>query len=257
MNKTSDTQPRRPARPRRKSDPMQALKKFVLSAFVVFSFVAYAIHDRLTGSNTELLSQDSLGPQPATGKSSGPNGSSDNSGSLAVANQATSTSVPQPTLVVPTYTPEPTNVPPATNTPVPLIQSAPTNQPLPTKIPPTSVPPTKVPPTKVPPTNIPAPTATPKGAYRDGQYTGPVTDAYYGNVQVRAIIQGGKLTDVKWLDFPHDRRTSQMINQQATPWLRQEAIQAQSAQVDFVSGATLTSQAFVQSLQAALSQAAN
>ena len=256
MNKSTATRPGRTTRPTRKPDPMQAVKKFVLSAFVVFSFVAYAIHDRLTGSNTEVLSQDNLAPQPGVG-------SGDNSSSSAVANQATSTSVvlapatSVATVVVPTYTVTPTNQPPATNTPVPLNQPAPTNQALPTNVPPTKVPPTKVPPTKVPPTNVPAPTATPKGAYRDGQYTGPVTNAYYGNVQVRAIIQGGKLADVKWLDFPHDRRTSQLINQQATPWLRQEAIQAQSAQVNFISGATLTSQAFVQSLQAALSQAAN
>jgi uncharacterized protein with FMN-binding domain len=103
--------------------------------------------------------------------------------------------------------------------------------------------------------NVIQPTNQPQGAYRDGRYTGTVTDAYYGNVQVRAIVQGGKITDIQWLDYPQDRRTSQMINAQATPWLKQEAIQAQSAQVDFISGATLTSNAFVQSLQSALSQA--
>ena len=93
------------------------------------------------------------------------------------------------------------------------------------------------------------------GVYQDGQYTGPVTDAYYGNVQVEAVIQGGRITDVQFLDFPHDRRTSQWINSQATPWLRQEAIQAQSANVNIISGATLTSEAFIQSLQVALKQA--
>jgi len=70
-------------------------------------------------------------------------------------------------------------------------------------------------------------------------------------------VQGGKLTDVQFLDYPHDRRTSQRINQQADPWLIQEAIQAQSANVDIISGATLTSQAFAQSLYTALNQAAN
>jgi uncharacterized protein with FMN-binding domain len=93
------------------------------------------------------------------------------------------------------------------------------------------------------------------GMYQDGQYTGPITDAYYGNVQVKAIIQNGRLADVQFLDYPRDRRTSQWINQQATPWLTQEAVQAQSANVNIISGATLTSEAFIQSLGAALNQA--
>ena len=92
-------------------------------------------------------------------------------------------------------------------------------------------------------------------AYKDGTFTGPAVDAYYGNVQVEAIIQGGKITQVKFLDYPHDRRTSQMINNQAMPWLNSEAITAQSAQVDIISGATFTSEGFQQSLQAALTQA--
>lgn len=95
------------------------------------------------------------------------------------------------------------------------------------------------------------------GIYKNGQYTGDVTDAYYGNVQVKVIIGGGKITDVVFLDYPHDRRTSVMINTQAMPYLKTEAIQAQNANVDIVSGATATSQAFVQSLQSALAQAKN
>ncbi|HLY27847.1 MAG TPA: FMN-binding protein [Aggregatilineales bacterium] len=96
---------------------------------------------------------------------------------------------------------------------------------------------------------------TSAGQYRDGQYTGSIADAFYGNVQVKATIQGGKLSGVQFLSYPNDRRTSQEINSQAMPWLQSEAIQAQSAQVDLISGATLTSEAFVQSLQAALNQA--
>jgi len=99
------------------------------------------------------------------------------------------------------------------------------------------------------------PTAVPATSYKDGTYTGQVADAFYGNVQVLVIIQGGKITDVQWLDYPRDRRTSQEINYQATPWLKSEAIQAQSAQVDIISGATLTSEAFIQSLGTALNQA--
>jgi uncharacterized protein with FMN-binding domain len=93
------------------------------------------------------------------------------------------------------------------------------------------------------------------GQYKDGQYTGSNADAFYGNVRVEASVQNGQLTDVQFQDYPHDRRTSQEINSQAMPWLKSEAIQAQSAQVDLISGATLTSEAFVQSLQSALDQA--
>ncbi|MGH7193096.1 MAG: FMN-binding protein [Candidatus Saccharimonadales bacterium] len=91
--------------------------------------------------------------------------------------------------------------------------------------------------------------------YKDGTYTGSVADAFYGNIQVQATIQGGKITGVKFLQYPNDRPNSVAINQQAMPYLQQEAIQAQSANVDGVSGATDTSIAFKQSLSAALSQA--
>lgn len=91
--------------------------------------------------------------------------------------------------------------------------------------------------------------------YKDGQYTGDVADAYYGNIQVKATISGGKITDVVFLQYPSDRSTSVFINRQAMPYLKQEAIAAQSGNVDIVSGATLSSQAFIQSMNSALSQA--
>ncbi len=99
--------------------------------------------------------------------------------------------------------------------------------------------------------------ADPLTIYKDGVYTGPAMPAGYGRVQVKAIVQDGKIFDVEFIDYPHDRQTSQQINAQAMPWLRQEAIQAQSAQVNIVSGATLTSKAFVDSLQMALQSAQN
>jgi uncharacterized protein with FMN-binding domain len=92
-------------------------------------------------------------------------------------------------------------------------------------------------------------------SYKDGAYTGSVADAFYGNIQVEAVIQGGKITNVEFLQTPHADENSVSVNDQATPILKQEAIQAQSSQVDTVSGATNTSQAFVQSLAAALTQA--
>ena len=93
------------------------------------------------------------------------------------------------------------------------------------------------------------------GHYKDGTYTGSTEDAYYGNVQVSATVSGGKLSDVNFLQYPDSHDTSVMINQQAMPYLKQEAIQAQSAQVQVISGATFTSQAFIQSLTNALSSA--
>lgn len=95
---------------------------------------------------------------------------------------------------------------------------------------------------------------TPPG-YKDGTYTGSIADAIYGNLQVQAIIQNGKITDVKFLQYPNDRMRSVAINTVAMPNLKQEAIQIQNANVDVVSGATDSSDAFVQSLTSALNQA--
>lgn len=91
--------------------------------------------------------------------------------------------------------------------------------------------------------------------YKDGKYVGDVTDALYGNIQVRATIQGGKITDVQFLQYPNDRSNSIWINQQAMPYLKQEAIKAQNSHVDIISGATDTSFAFIQSLSSALARA--
>ncbi|MDE1919134.1 MAG: FMN-binding protein [Patescibacteria group bacterium] len=93
------------------------------------------------------------------------------------------------------------------------------------------------------------------GLYADGSYAGSPADAYYGTVQVKAVVQNGRIADVQFLQYPSDRSTSRYINGQAMPLLTQEAIRAQSAQVDGVSGATFTSQAFAESLAAALAQA--
>jgi uncharacterized protein with FMN-binding domain len=105
------------------------------------------------------------------------------------------------------------------------------------------------------PTPAPTPAPKPKGQYADGSYTGSGADAYYGTIQVQAIISGGKIADVVFLQYPSDRSTSRYINGQAMGYLKQEAIAVQSAQVDIVSGATDSSLAFRQSLASALAQA--
>jgi uncharacterized protein with FMN-binding domain len=112
-------------------------------------------------------------------------------------------------------------------------------------------------PTPVPtPTPTPAPAPAPTGRYKDGTYTGNLADAYYGYIQVKATVSGGKLTGITFLHYPNDRGTSIEINQQAMPMLARQALIAQSADVHGVSGATDTSIAFRESLSSALSQAA-
>lgn len=93
------------------------------------------------------------------------------------------------------------------------------------------------------------------GTYNDGTYTGSVADAYFGYVQVQVTISGGRITNIQFLDYPHDRNTSVRINSRAMPILIQEAISAQNANVNGVSGASATSPAFVESLTSALNQA--
>ena len=91
--------------------------------------------------------------------------------------------------------------------------------------------------------------------YRDGRSIGPIADAYYGVVQVQAVIRGGRVVAVNVLRHPNHSGTSRSINSRALPQLEQEVISAQSADVHAVSGATLTSHAFIRSLSEALRHA--
>ena len=92
------------------------------------------------------------------------------------------------------------------------------------------------------------------GASGSKTIDGPVVSTRFGDVQVEIVVAGGKLTDVVALELPTGRRSGQISNY-AGPILRQEALQAQSAKIDLVSGATYTSDAYTQSLQSALDQA--
>jgi len=86
-------------------------------------------------------------------------------------------------------------------------------------------------------------------------FTGPTVETLFGPVQVQIALSGGKILDVQALQLPSDRSRSARISQYSAPILRSEAIQAQSARVDIVSGATYTSRAYAQSLASALKQA--
>jgi uncharacterized protein with FMN-binding domain len=84
---------------------------------------------------------------------------------------------------------------------------------------------------------------------------GPVEHTKYGDVQVEVTLQGKQITTVQALELPNDRSRSRRISAEAGPILGQEALQAQSAHIDAVSGASYTSQGYTESLQGALDQA--
>lgn len=108
------------------------------------------------------------------------------------------------------------------------------------------------------PTDSQALQASPSAAgnrYRDGQFTGSNISMRFGDVQVKVTVQGGRVTDVQTPRMPFDRPRSAEISQEAAPLLHDEVLQAQSAQIDSLSGATYTSDAYTQSLQSALDQA--
>jgi uncharacterized protein with FMN-binding domain len=101
-----------------------------------------------------------------------------------------------------------------------------------------------------------SPSASASGTgYRDGQYTGQDFQTEYGDTKVKVIISHGRITDVQAVQLPYDRQRSAYISQVAGPMLHDEALQAQSAQIDTISGATFTSDAYAQSLQSALDHA--
>ncbi|WP_328540441.1 FMN-binding protein [Streptomyces sp. NBC_00344] len=88
-----------------------------------------------------------------------------------------------------------------------------------------------------------------------GTFTGDPVDTRYGAVQVAATLSEGKITAIKVLRAPDQNGRDQEIDSYALPRLTQEAIGAQSAHIDAVSGASYTSQGYMQSLQSALDQA--
>jgi uncharacterized protein with FMN-binding domain len=92
-------------------------------------------------------------------------------------------------------------------------------------------------------------------AAKDGTFTGQTEQTPFGNMQVAAVISGGKITDVKVLQHTDQGGRSVQISNQADPMLRSEVLKAQSAKVSTIGGATYTSEGYLQSLQSALDQA--
>lgn len=98
-------------------------------------------------------------------------------------------------------------------------------------------------------------TGTTGGSSATGIFTGDTTQTRYGPVQVQITVANGTITDVTALQLTNSDGRSVQISQQAAPILRQEALQAQSAQIQSVSGATFTSEGYTTSLQSAIDKA--
>ncbi len=234
------------------------IKKILLSSVMIAVFVTYAGYEHVHQDSAGLITllMNDLAGTPVTSTSVQPVASTQ---SAPTSPQPAAPAPQQPTAPQPTYAVSGggedgygegegedgyrrrttvVQAQPQQTTPTPAPQQAQPTQTTPTQTAPTPTTPTQ-----------------PQGQYKDGNYTGPSVNVYYGNVQVKAVISGGKLTDVQFLQYPSDRSTSVYINSQAMPMLTQEAIQAQSANVSGVSGASETSAGFVQSLSAALTQA--
>lgn len=97
--------------------------------------------------------------------------------------------------------------------------------------------------------------STGTGSTTAATYDGSTVQTRYGSVQVRVTIQAGKITEITPLQLTDAERKSAQISSRAAPVLRSEVLQAQSANVQTVVGATITSDAYLTSLQAALDAA--
>ena len=202
--------------PQKTFNLQRVVKKLSLSVFVVISFILYATQKPFAG--TDALASNAS-PTP---------GVDQQVQQLFTPTSPAATHIPNSSLDQAIVPMQPA---PATATALPQLVLVPT-KPLPT-----------------------ATSAASTSQYKDGTYKGPEVNAFYGLVQVQAVIQNGKIKNIQFLEYPADRRTSQRINSVAVPNLQQEAMQVQSANVNIISGATLTSQAFIMSLQSALANA--
>lgn len=99
-----------------------------------------------------------------------------------------------------------------------------------------------------------APTSAGSGLV-DGTYTGAAVNTRYGPVQVQITVSGGQITDAQAVEYPDGDGRDRQINGRAIPQLVSETLTAQTAGIDFVSGATYTSDGYQRSLQSAIDEA--
>ena len=100
-----------------------------------------------------------------------------------------------------------------------------------------------------------SPSAGKSGASGTKTYTGASAPTRWGDVQVTITVSNGKITDVAVPVYPNGNGRDEEINAYALPVLRQETLSAQNANINTVSGATVTSDGYLQSLQSALDAA--
>ncbi len=130
----------------------------------------------------------------------------------------------------------------------PAPSMPPATEPLATIAPPSNPPASDIPPTDPPATEPPAPAQQ--------VLTGQAVRTPYGRIQVEVTLDGNSIVDVQALQLPFDRSYSARISNYVEPILHDEALQAQSANINLISGATYTSKGYAMSLQSALDQAA-
>jgi uncharacterized protein with FMN-binding domain len=109
-------------------------------------------------------------------------------------------------------------------------------------------------PSAAPTTAAAAPSTSSSGGAA-GSYTGSAVNTRWGLVQVQITVANGRITASTAVQYPQNNSRDRQINAYAVPTLNQEAVTAQSDRIDTVSGATVTSDGYVQSLQSALDQA--
>ena len=108
------------------------------------------------------------------------------------------------------------------------------------------------------PSAVATPTPTPtkvQSAGVSGTFAGSVSQTRFGPVQVQITVKDGKITAASALQYPNGDFRSANISSQAIPYLVQETLQAQSANIQGVGGASYTSYGWYQSLQSALAKA--
>mgnify|MGYP001403042968 FL=1 len=96
---------------------------------------------------------------------------------------------------------------------------------------------------------------TSSGSGSSGTYTGDAVQTRWGTVQVQITVKDGKITSAAAVEYPSENPKDQQINAYAIPQLNAEVVDAQSASIDAVSGATVTSDGYIESLQSAIDQA--
>jgi uncharacterized protein with FMN-binding domain len=101
----------------------------------------------------------------------------------------------------------------------------------------------------------PSDPADPSGTSSSGTYTGDAANTRWGIVQVEITVKNGRITKSEAVQYPTGNPRDQEINSYAVPELNSEVVQNQKGSIDAVSGATVTSDGYIQSLQSAIDQA--